>query len=981
MDVLARWSIGALVFLSAMASLGAEQQAEDGIAERVIRSHATFLNEISDRRRVNSIFPNEQSPLYGLPVRYVNSSRGNLTFIRRDMVSIGHLPVVVARVYDSSLRAGSDFGAGWRLAAAETITRQSDGEIVYTDDSGSVIELMRAGSAYVLRDPTPTDITSIRGDGRGVSIGLRSGWSKEFSRLRDSFVLTAVRDAHGNTLSFIYQGAQLSRIQGQNGRFVQIERNRFGRVVRIVDDQGRQVAYAYDGQGRLAAVTDFGGNAWQYGYDRGGLLQRIIDPRNAEIMLVDYDSRDRAKSVRILGAQYRYAYAGRETVIEDEAKRVTRIAHDRSGIATLLTNANGLVSRIALDRLNRVTALLHNGSPRATVRYRSSGEIESLTRFDGERRIEFVFEHDDRGRVASVSSASGPNLTLEYNATGDLLKKSEDGETTEYAYSPLGDLTLIKQRDEATLYTHNADGQIETINSSRGTTRLTYYPDGKVKSIQFADGSLHEYEHNALGFRESTHRSDGTRMYYEYDTSGNLVHSDGSSADGKVAGQVLDVDEDSRVVGIHYANGDNTAITYDEDGNPQTLDNGGESPFEYVYDGTNRLVAVRQGDRISGSHVYAPTEPDLRLQLDNRTMRVGANALRQSASMGDVLSVLYSRPYGSTAGVVRFDQTTRSFDLPSDFGIILPDAVAENSLIRRKLVDVDDGDVRRRVDFDRPSNVIFVPPEYATINCGIGCTFTGITLRANGSTGPISVPSGSVVSLLASKNTGSGCTKLLCSFTDNGVTIPSNGLNSTTHLFTSVGAHTVVAGCECSSCDLLGDDAATVNVTAPVCAVPVNFRQTLVLALGTGIGVHLEWEYRWDSSTGNLNHLAACEVGEFVDYPGVGPRYFYPSPPFPTNPANGLLDPTEINVAGSDGIIGDINWVPGIGNFRTPYSSSSVTSTQNWRYRCPCANGGAWVNVFGPLSINRSVSQNANGTWKYTITKPIGGSASYNPLP
>jgi len=575
-----------------------------------------------------------------------------------------------------------------------------------------------------------------------------------------------------------------------------------------------------------------------------------------------------------------------------------------------------------------------------------------------------------------VNSASGSNLTLEYNAAGDLLKKSEGNETTEYAYNPQGDLTLVKQGDDATVYAHNADGQIETINSSRGTTRLTYFPDGKVKSIQFADGSLHEYEHNALGFRESTHRSDGTRMYYGYDASGNLVHSAGSSADGRVAGQVLDVDENARVIGIHYANGDDTAITYDADGNPETLDNGGESPFEYIYDGTNRLVAVRQGDRIAGSHVYTPTEPDLRLQLDNRTMRVGANALRQSTSIGDVLSLLYARPYGSTAGVVRFDQLTRSFDLPSEFGIVLPDAVAANSLVRRKLVDVDDGDVRRRVDFDRPSNVMFVPPEYATINCGIGCTFNGITLRANGSTGPISVVAGNAVSLLASKNSGSGCQLLLCSFFDNGSPIPSNGLNSTSYAFSTPGTHTVAAGCECSPCDVFGDDIVTVQVAAaPACAVPTNFRQTGVWDRGGG---KLEFEYQWSSSTGNLNDLSACFVGEHVQYPGTANPYPRPSPPFP---AGGHANPTEFQVEGNDGIIGDEQLVPGFGLFVTPYSASSYTAVQHWRYSCPCKNGGAWVNVMGPLNIVRSISQNPNGSWKYTVTKPTGGQASINPLP
>ena len=329
-------------------------------------------------------------------------------------------------------------------------------------------------------------------------------------------------------------------------------------------------------------------------------------------------------------------------------------------------------------------------------------------------------------------------------------------------------------------------------------------------------------------------------MYYGYDASGNLVHSEGSSADGRVAGQVLDLDENSRVVGIHYANGDDTAITYDADGNPETLDNGGESPFEYIYDGTNRLVAVRQGDRIVGSHVYTPTESDLRLQLDNRTMRVGANALRQSTSIGDVLSLLYARPYGSAAGVARFDPLTRSFDLPTEFGITLPDAVAANSLVRRKLVDIDDGDVRRRVDFDRPSNVMFVPPEYATINCGIGCTFNGITLRANGSTGPISVYTGAAVSLLASKNSGSGCDLLLCTFYDNGSPIPSGGLNSTSTAFFTAGTHIVAAGCECSPCDIFGDDTVTINVVLP----PPPASCDVAFTDQSGVSAVLQWPVR-----------------------------------------------------------------------------------------------------------------------------------------
>jgi hypothetical protein len=173
----------------------------------------------------------------------------------------------------------------------------------------------------------------------------------------------------------------------------------------------------------------------------------------------------------------------------------------------------------------------------------------------------------------------------------------------------------------------------------------------------------------------------------------------------------------------------------------------------------------------------------------------------------------------------------------------------------------------------------------------------------------------------------------------------------------------------------------TQSPACPVCAVPTNFHQTSIAALGVDIGTRIQTTYAWGSSTGVLADLQFCEVGESVDYPGSGDHFFYPSPPFPANTATGILDPTEVNEPGSDGGIGDNQWVPGVGAFVKPYSISSVTSTQIWRYRCPCANGGNWVTVNGPLSIVRTVSQNTNGSWKYTVTKPVGGSASFNPLP
>ncbi len=40
-----------------------------------------YLNELSARRRLTTLFPNEQSPFYGVQMNYVNLTRGNLTFL------------------------------------------------------------------------------------------------------------------------------------------------------------------------------------------------------------------------------------------------------------------------------------------------------------------------------------------------------------------------------------------------------------------------------------------------------------------------------------------------------------------------------------------------------------------------------------------------------------------------------------------------------------------------------------------------------------------------------------------------------------------------------------------------------------------------------------------------------------------------------------------------------------------------------------
>jgi len=139
----------------------------------------------------------------------------------------------------------------------------------------------------------------------------------------------------------------------------------------------------------------------------------------------------------------------------------------------------------------------------------------------------------------------------------------------------------------------------------------------------------------------------------------------------------------------------------------------------------------------------------------------------------------------------------------------------------------------------------------------------------------------------------------------------------------------------------------------------------------------LHFDYTWESSTGNLADLSNCLVGEFVTYPGAANPYVWPSPPWAAG--SSTPNPTMPSTAGSGGA-GQDNHGPKSFVAAASRVAANFTATQIYRYQCPCANGGNWVTLDGPISIVRTVTQNADGTWQYAISKS-GSNGGLNPIP
>ena len=127
-------------------------------------------------------------------------------------------------------------------------------------------------------------------------------------------------------------------------------------------------------------------------------------------------------------------------------------------------------------------------------------------------------------------------------------------------------------------------------------------------------------------------------------------------------------------------------------------------------------------------------------------------------------------------------------------------------------------------------------------------------------------------------------------------------------------------------------------------------------------------------------------MGEVVTYPGSGSTYLWTSPPYSdSDPNYNYSNPFTSSVPATNFLIPPYNHT-GVADqhshpaFLGPYKADSFTATQYYRFQCTNYKANAWINMVGPISIQRTVSQNSNGTWQYTITKS-GSSNSVNPLP
>lgn len=692
--------------------IGAFSGAADRNVSPEMRGFVKTLQEFSGRRSLNTLFNNTQAPERGAQVGYVNTSDGSLTFARRDLVRVGDLPIVGARIYDSSMTTANDFGSFWRLSIAESIAEVGE-HLNYSDETGHTHTLVAEDGKWRTTTYQSHFEEVIRTD-LGFLVRYRNGWTKLFEKFQSSYLLTQVRSTDGQQLYVKYEDDLVSRIES-GGKFIDVIRGDSGRIESLRDDSNREILYTYNSAGHLDSVTDVGGSLWKIMSDRNGRIIGILDPLGLNALRIHYKPNGSAHRVNVRGRQYDFEFHSDSTVVSDGGAGVTTYFFDELGRTKGIRNNRGQYSSVSLDTLGRVRrmhARIAGGAPVRVTGWDYGTDDRLASRFfhSGDDRNSAAYTYSSDARTLQIQRNDESVHSVVLDDAGRTLRRSEDGvPISTYSYNDQGELTS-KSAPQNTVELVYQNGVLSSVerNGARWIG-LGYGATQQIQSVEFHDGTRISYQYDDHGLRRSATWNNDIEQIFAYDSSGNL-RGITTDMNGLPLESNLDLDDDNRVRSVNIGTFEYD-VTYDKTGN--VLSFSGDAAIEFSYDDLGRLTTVTGEGEVIAAHSYEPTEVDIRASLDDRTGSIALWGIPSPHTFGSNFQFRGTRAERSDFAFLIINTEHGVYE---DRASLLPELrgeiVAESSLTRLGLSrDLDAG------SFDLASNSFFLPQEMRSINC------------------------------------------------------------------------------------------------------------------------------------------------------------------------------------------------------------------------------------------------------------------------
>ena len=505
---------------------------------------------------------------------------------------VAGFPIAIARNYDSVETEPREFGIGWSLGLAGSVTdtktesmtgipladllgnepftngtrvyvTRPDGvRVGFTLEAVGTGNYLNASIKYVpdegvndtLRDVNDTQILwAINGQLFEFTIPYNPSTyvlttNEGVAYTIDEFDgLIAIEGPEGDRLDVVDSG-----IFGSDGSGIEFVRDVEDRITEIRSVEAgaatpaATLTYAYDGQGRLERSGYGGLEEFEYRYEAaasGSLLTKVIDPEGAAMVTVAFDADGRIVAECPDGADVQTLVGCRQVSYDLDANEISTL------------DSNG----------NRIDYTLDDrGNPIHEQRFLTPVDVRQWT---------YTYDAGDR-----ETSRTGPT-----------------GDTFQFAYDGAGRLTqLIEPGGETWTATHDECGIVEQCDPLGDCQRLTYNEDCVLISFEEADGSVTTVTDPPDVLETSIIEPTGVTWVDRFDPDDGFLDEKLSPAG---LAELYDVTATGDLVSVTDETGRSVTYVTDADSRleQELWNDSGSTTFDYTYNTRGDLLSAEDG--------------------------------------------------------------------------------------------------------------------------------------------------------------------------------------------------------------------------------------------------------------------------------------------------------------------------------------------------------------------------------------------------
>lgn len=290
--------------------------------------------------------------------------------------------------------------------------------------------------------------------------------------------MTEAKDSN-RTLTFGYDARGLLDEYTDATGTTTYTRNGAGRLTGVTAATGAATTFDYNGQGLLSRMrgtvnTDFGYNTY------GQMTSRSnVAPTQNAAMTYGYDLDGNMTSLGFAG---RLAYAA----TYDQMSRATSVTKSLTAVTNPLEGTNtysyddaGRLDSWTLNDGTTTTSTDYSWDPDSNRISETTGTDPPVTSTydDAGRRIAdsdgTAYEYDDDGNLVGIDRPTGDDLTLTYNAFGEVSGATSGASSIDYELDPLGRTTARDDGTTSTSYGYDAlSGELASVTKGTSVTEL-----------------------------------------------------------------------------------------------------------------------------------------------------------------------------------------------------------------------------------------------------------------------------------------------------------------------------------------------------------------------------------------------------------------------------------------------------------------------------------------------------------------------------